>query len=677
MSDVIKDAQEFLTAAVDAEDKNRERFLDDISFSRMSEQWPDEILRVRESEGRPCLTFNRLQPVIRQVVNDSRLNRPQIKAVPVDNGADKDVADIFSGIIRNIEVQSNADIAYDTAVDNAVSGGWGYIALDIDYVDDIGFEQDIRIRRVVDPLAIYGDYNSEAGDSSDWENALEKRMIPKKKYESLYPDAAKTDFTGADWRSLDSNWFGTDDVCVASFWQRERTERKIIGMSDGSIIDLDELNDEAEAYAARGIVPTEQVRSVPSWKVTQTVLSGVEVLDKKAWIGNYIPIIPVYGDEVWKNGQRHLFSMIHSAVDANRMYNYWRSAATEMVALAPRIPFIGKKGQFNDPKWARVNEASYPFVEYEGESPPQRSAGPQVPVGMMQEAMIAADDIKAITGIYDASLGARSNETSGVAINARKVEGDVSTFHFQDNLSRAITHLGKCLVDLIPKIYTTERIIRVLGENDEPEMVQINGEQTDENGAVLKINDLRAGKYDVVVNAGPSFTTRRQEAAEQMLAMVQSQPELLQVMGDLLAKNLDWPGSEEIAERMKKLLPPELQDKDEQGAEGENQLPPEIMQQIEQMQQIIQQGSQQIEQLQADKSEQVAKLDIDREKVEIERYKAETDRLTATSAAMDPQQIQTMVLETIADILSDDIPPQESGSMGPSAEAQPDMTPAF
>lgn len=309
--DIVEEARDFLKEAEAAENENRENFKADIRFSRLSEQWPEKMAEKRNNEGRPCLTFNRLQSVIRQVVNDARLNRPQVKVVAVDDKGDKEVADVYSGIIKNIETQSNADAAYDTGVDNAVSGGWGYITVDIDYIDDEGFEQDIRINRVADPLAIYGDPNSENVDSSDWEQAIEVKKIPKEKFEKLYPKAQKTDFEHEQWGNVSDSWVDGDTVTIAKYWKRTRNERVIVGLSDGSVVDLKEYENEAEAYLQAGIQPVTEPRSVPSYKVTCHTLNGVEELDKKEWIGKYIPIIPVYGDEIWEGGERHLRSLIH------------------------------------------------------------------------------------------------------------------------------------------------------------------------------------------------------------------------------------------------------------------------------------------------------------------------------------------------------------------------------
>lgn len=307
------------------------------------------------------------------------------------------------------------------------------------------------------------------------------------------------------------------------------------------------------------------------------------------------------------------------------MFNYWRTTSTELVALAPRAPFIVEEESLVDEDaWATANTVSHPYLQYQrGAQRPERSQFSSIPAGALQEALNASDDVKAVTGIYDASLGARSNETSGVAINARKIEGDVSSFHFIDNLTRAIRHAGRVVLDLIPKVYSTPRVIRILGEDGTAEPVGVNGKQVEnpldatQADEIQKIYDLRVGRYDLAVKAGPSFTTRREEAAQQMMDLAKAYgPESATVFGDLLAKNLDWPGADELAKRLEKMLPPELRDGEENGA---------LQQMSAQMQELLQR----IAQLEGDNSVEVYKADTDRMKAQTDAFEAQTDRIEA------------------------------------------------
>jgi hypothetical protein len=592
---------------------------DDFRFARLEEQWPSELIEQRRREARPCETFNKLPSFIRQVVNDARQNKPAIKVHPADSGADVKTAEIINGLIRNIEVTSDADAATDTAVEQAVDRGLGYFRINTRYACDDRFEQDIVFERIMNPLTVFGDPNSQAVDSSDWNEAFITVSMTKDEFERAYPDADPVDWEGEDMRS----WRDGDNVTVAEYWVREKIVRQIVALADGSIVHADEVPDGMEVVG--------EPREVESYKVTQHILTGAQVLKTVPWAGKYIPIVPVYGDEVVdETGKRHFISLIRPAKGAQRMYNYMRNTSIEMVALAPKVPFIGRKGAFDsDANWLTANKQSHAYLEYEGAEAPQRQGYAGVPAGVIQETLSANDDMKSIMGIYDASLGNRSNETSGRAIRARQMEGDTATFHFIDNLSRAIRHAGRILIDLIPKVYSTERMIRVLGEDMKPENVQIGptGQavqpQMDEMGqAIGHIYDITAGKYDLTVKAGPSFGTRREEAREEIVEVIRAVPASAPILGPMYLRNSDWPGAEEAADKLE--------------GGGEPQIPPEIQEQMQQGMQLIQQLQAENEQLKADQAGKAAELQLkakaasqkDRE-LGIKEYEAETARMVA------------------------------------------------
>lgn len=678
-ADILREARDAFDECESAERDNRKSFKEDLCFARMEKQWPDAVEKQRAREGRPCLTINKLGPVIRQVVNDARQNRPQIKVHPVDSSGDPETADVISGMIRNIEASSNADVAYDTAVDNAVSGGFGYWRIKIDYANeldpdgdpskyDIGaFERDLSICRISNPLAVFGDPFSEAADSSDWNVAFVTEKVKKTRFKKLHPKAKATDWSSSQWVSLEG-WHDADSVLLCEYWKRTETEKQIVGLDDGTVMLLDEFLKQKDAFAAQGVQPVTDPRPIKCHSVRQYLMTGNEILKATDWAGKYIPIVPVYGDEINVEGKRFFRSLIHGAVDAQRMFNYWRTTATELVALAPRVPFIGPKGAFKSDaqKWATANTHSHSFIEYDpvaNASPPSREPFAGVPAGVIQEALNASDDIKAITGIYDASLGARSNETSGRAIMARQREGDVSTFHFIDNLSRSIRHTGRILIDLIPKVYSTERIVRIIGPDGKPEVRKINAEYEapgDDGNPLVKIHDVRAGRYDLTVSSGPSFTSRREEAATQMIELIRAYPDAAPIIGDLLAKNLDWPGAEEIAERLEAMLPPQIK--------GEN---PEIeqvkqlaMQQIQEMAQQIADLGQKLQAVEADRS-------IDAQKVRVDEYKAATERAEKLGLGMTPDVVQQIVVATLQDLAATaNALPDEGGPAQPTADAE-------
>jgi hypothetical protein len=608
VDDLLKEAKEAFELCVAHEAENRAEALDDIRFARLGEQWPLEVRKRRELDGRPCLTINRLPAFIRQVVNDARQNRPAIKVHPADDVADPAVAEIMNGLIRNIEYVSDADTAYDTALDCAVTSGLGYFRVNTRYCDDDSFDQDIVIQRVANPFSIFGDPYSTAADSADWSIAFVVDSMSRQRFKARYKGAGAVDWDALGYGGLAAPWLDDDRIMAAEYWTRRPIKRLILALSNGETLGEDVYLANKAMFDSLGVSVIGQPREAISHAVKQHLLTGAEVLETVEWAGKYIPIVPVYGDEVNLEGRRHLRSLVRDAKDPQRMFNYWRTTSTELVALAPRAPFIGPKGAFKSDadKWATANVENHAYIEFDGPNPPQRQAFGGVPAGALQEAMNASDDIKSILGLFDASLGAASNESSGRAILARMREGDVSTFHFVDNLSRAIRHAGRILIDLIPKVYSAPRMVRVLGPGGEPSTVAVNqpAPPDAQAGAMAAVYDLAAGKYDLTVEAGPSFTTRREEAANQMIELIRAFPEAAPVLGDLLAKNLDWPGADEIAQRLKVLLPPQLQGQ----GQGAGPAP-----QVAALQQ-------QLAAMQADKTLQDRKLDID-------QFRAETDRM--------------------------------------------------
>jgi hypothetical protein len=481
--DTLDEALEAFKLASEAEADNRAAFVEDVEFARIGgeHQWTvGGVNWAAKRAGRPTLTINMLPQFQRQVMNDIRQNRPAIKVRPVDSGADIKTADVFTGLIRNIEQQSHADTVWDTAADNAIAGGFGYATVTVEYSCDDTFDQDIRLKRVANPLTIYGDPYSTEADSSDWNNAFQTEIIDKATFAKRFPGADGVNWDDADHKLLEAPWHKGDEVMVALWWRREKVQRKILRLSDGTVIAEEDFvrkfedGSSKQAVAQIAGITVVAERMAPSMKVTNTLMTGADVLERNPWPGRYIPIIPVYGEEVVLDGKRIFKSLIRDAKDAQCNFNFWRSAATELIALAPKAPFIGKEGAFDiDERWATANSENHPFLEYKGDEMPQRQPFAGIPAGALNQAMLANDDIKASLGMYNASLGAKSNETSGRAIMARQREGDVATFHFADNLNRAIRHAGVIMLDLIPKVYSGQRMVRILGEDGKAQTVQI------------------------------------------------------------------------------------------------------------------------------------------------------------------------------------------------------------
>lgn len=674
--------------AFEAATENRNAYLEDFKFSRLSEQWPEAIKNERSAPGRvrPMLTINKMPAFGRQVVNDIRQNRPAIKVRPADSAADIETALVMSGLIRNIENTSNASVAYDTAAECAVYGGFGYFRIEIDYACDDSFEQDIKICRIANPLSVIGDPYSQAADSSDWDMAFICELLSRDQFKDQYPGADATSFDSLD-DKIKRNWTNGDDVLVAEYWRRDKVDKKILLMTDGTVVDAESYEQDREIFEVQGITVKAE-RTIKAHRVRQCILNGNEVLTKRTeggkekqhydWPGKYIPIVPVYGDEINIEGKRIFQSMIHDAKDAQRQLNYWETTATELVALSPRVPWIGKQGTFSvDKNWLTANSANHPFLEYKGEVPPQRQqidSGPAI--GAMTQAKQASDNMKAVLGMYDASLGNRSNETSGVAIDSRKLEGETGQFHFSDNLMRAIRHGGLIILDLIPKVYTKDRIVRVLGDDGTAQNVKLGprqgpaptpgqqvpppesgvgepmpfaptpypeGAPPPRIGALDGVFDLGMGKYDLTVEAGPSFTTQRQETAAQIGEFLRAFPQAAPVVGDILVKNFDWKDADEISRRLHKLLPPALKD------EGPSPELQQAQQQIAQMTQAMQEMMRELETTKMDNAAKVEKAKADQAKAAADQYSAETERMKAQNeAAMMRDQQQTMILNSAA-----------------------------
>ena len=635
MADELSEALEVFELCVEAEAENRERGREDYEFARLADQWPEEIREKRRLDGRPCLTVNRMAAFGRQVVNEARQNKISIKVRPADDNADIDTAEVMSGLIRNIEQQSNADIAYDTGAECAVYMGVGFWRVGVEYAHDDSFDKELKIIRIPNRFSVYEDPFSTESDSSDWNHGFVTEWFSNEQFLQRWPKASLVSWQGGD--ASRAVWADREAVQVAEYWKRSTYAKTILLLSDGTVIDTATYERERGLFDSIGATVVQE-RETTGYKVTQRIMTADEILEEVEWAGCYIPIVPCYGDELNVDGKRVLRSLIHDAKDSQRMLNFWRTSSTELVALAPKAPFIGPESAFtgvDSEKWATANNDNHAFISHpDGIPAPVRQPFAGVPAGAVQEAALAQDDMKSILGIYDASLGARSNETSGIAIRSRKVESDTATYHFVDNLSRAVRHTGRILIDMIPKVYTANRVVRILGMDGavqnvrlgpRPDNAQVQPQGPQEPGTrgLEGIYDLSVGRYDVMTDVGPAYVTQRQEAADQMMQLIQSFPQAAPIIGDLVAKNLDWPGAQEIAERLKALLPPQINDG----------IPPQLTQQLQQLQEALNQAMAEVGVLKQSQANDQAKAQIDMMRLEVEKFKAETERMVAVREA--------------------------------------------
>lgn len=642
-AEILGQARERLKRCIEAGAEERARQRDDLLFSIL-EQWPGAIRAERENDpngARPCLTIDHINQYIVQVVNDMRQNRPAVKARPVDEGADIETAQIFQGLIRQIEDQSSAHIAYATAAESAVRVGEGYFRIVTEYEDDQSFNQVIRIRRVPDMFSVYlGHHLMPEGSDAPYGFVFEDLLLedfrarwPRAKYHS-------TEFSELD-RGQEF-WAQEGKIRVAEYFYFEQAPVELVFTAEGRALARAE-------YEALEEAP-EIVDSRPSRRraLKWCKLTGVEILEKRDWAGRYIPIVKMIGKEAWIDGRRCLWGLVRPAKDSLRMYNYWASTITEKIALSPKAPFIGAKGQFEglEDRWSQANRVNYPYLEYHPVSvdglsvpPPQRQAPAPLEVAMIQQLQTIREDVQASLGMFKASLGREQPNQSGRAILALTRESDTGTFHFSDNQSISIQHGGRILVDLIPRIYDTARVLKILGEDGKIASAQIDPEQgaahrdiVEAGGKIRKIYNLGVGTYDVTVTVGPSYNTKRMEAAQLFteLGNTAKDPASAAVMRYLAVKNSDVPGADQGAEMLEKLLPPGLVKQ-----EGQSQIAPEVMMKMQQMGQALQQLGQQNQELKAGLEEAMARVNADHhakmaqlsldEKVEIEKARVEKD----------------------------------------------------
>lgn len=647
-SEILTEARKRYQMCVAAHAKNRQRYKEAIDFVAGA-QWDDQLKRMRESQKRPCLVMDRLTTHINQVVNDQRQSKPAIKTHPVDDKADVKTAEIYNGLIRHIEHVSNASNAYETAGFTQVAGGQGVWRVLTKYVDDSAFEQEIFIKREVDPLKYWFDPDAKEMDASDGRYAFVESVLTRDAFKAEYPGI---DADASDWPSENDaeGWWSTDSVRCCEYYRAVVKDTTLYLLADGSVMDAD-----AFKMAQQGqVFPLQVIDQRPAKKteVQWFKLGGNSVLDSRVWPGKYIPLIRIVGNEVCVDGEIQYTGLTHRAMDAQRMYNYQTSTMVEMLSLQKSAPYIGAKGQFKgvEKRWSQANVTNPPYLEYEPVDingslapPPQRQAAPQVPTGNVAAMQKAAEDLQWITGQHSASFGAASNETSGKAINARQREGDTATYHYLDNQSIGILHTGRILVDLIPKIYDTKRVLRILGEDDAAQLVTNDPSQPEPmrevqgmDGQIQKIYNLGVGRYDVAVSVGPSFGTKRQEAVEAMTQLLQGNPQLWQAVGDIYIRNQDWPGSKEMADRLSKTVPPELRSEEELQGDPKVQIQQMqgVMQQmqgaVQEREMALQEAGQTLQQMQNElqtlKAQQQAQAAETQDKTQAELIKAESEK---------------------------------------------------
>jgi len=654
-------------------------------------QWDGPVLKDRV--GRPCLTHNKIRQHNLQIINDARQNKVQIKVTPTGGEATYEAAQIFSGIIRRIEYESKAVDAYSTATYHQVESGIGYVTVDARYPDDKSFEQDLFIERVPDPDKIYLDPDCQMYDKSDAKFAFVYEDIPQAEWEKEHGPNAALPATALD-NTADA-WIQKGHVRRAIYWRRNVDSDTLHLLRSGATVRESELDD-AQMDMLRPMI--ERSRDLETHSVEWFKIEADRIIERGDWAGKYIPIVPFIGEETVIDGQLDRKGHTRSQLDAQRIYNYWASSAVEQVALQTKVPFIApaKAIEGHEKYWYSANvqnHAVLPFNPTDDNGQPlpapERAPPPEMAQAYIQGMMIARQDLLDVTGQYQAELGMPSNERSGVAIQQRQRQGDTATYHYIDNQAKAIRQVGRILIDLIPKIYDTTRVTKIMAEdgtdssiistpNSRQAHMQIAMQpggmpQTDPQGNPLQLTQQQAdqqredentpdpriifnpnvGRYDVEADVGPSFGTQRQEAANAFTQIMAQNPAAFAVVGDLWAENSDFPGAEELAERLRRGLP-------QQYKPGPDPQMLQMQQQMQQQQQMAQgllrQADAKVATLQGEVVRQKEKADEKAQQIEVDAYEAETNRLKAIGA-VDPMLVQMIARQLWENMMQTDIVP--------------------
>lgn len=651
--DVHKQAMEEYDRDYAREKGNIDQAYEDLRFrrGRLEDQWTPEALQQRI--GRPCHVVNKLPQFIRQVTGDMRQSRPGIKVVPVDSGADIETAEIRAGMIRYVENRSKAKHVYTTGADSQVTCGIGHWAVTTEYAHAGTFNQEIRVIGIEDGVSVLWDADAILPTKSDADHCFVPNDLTIAKFKKDWPDAQADGFDmsvyGYGARGAFDSWTTDETIRINQYWKKKPIKRTLALLPDGTIEDLtSQLEGFSPEQAQAGLEWYAQqkgarVEQRDSYKICRYLITLAEVLSEEDWPGMHIPVVPVIGEEVRVGRDVYRHGIVRYARDLQRMENYYASAETETIALQPKAPWKGTKKMFekNYDIWETANTENHPFLEYTHDPAvpqgPERVQPPVASQGITEAKVRNSEDMKAVIGIYDASLGAKSNETSGIAIARRDAQGDTGTFVYHDNFALAIERTGEIINELFPKIYDTQRTIQILGDDGKPDMVEINKPMV--QGGVEKIqHDMTSGSYDVVIEQGPNYATKRQYAQDGMTEFIRAFPAAAPLLGDLYAKAMDWPNAQQIGERLEEALPPPVKaklDADRQKRERQAGKPPTPEEQQAAQQQAEQQAkAQQAEALQFAEIEAKAKKAIaEAREAEANAVKAEAEAEKARAEA--------------------------------------------
>lgn len=675
---------------------NWEAMEDDLRFLG-GEQWPSGVRTERELEQRPCLVNNVLPSFVDQILGDQRQNRVSIKVSATDfqggeDGNDEEptisnltgttqytLSQAMTGAIMGIEYACDAQTSYDIASQSALESGMGYLRVLTDFLADDSFDQEFVIKHIENQFSVTLDPNAKERDRSDGMWALVDEYMPKEEFKAKYPNATPQPITDKADEDM-GGWFGEHTVRVSEYFTREPVNKEVALLSDGRVVDIKELEPVVDELLEQGIriVRTRKLKTYKTWwrKIT-----GLDVLEGPVEVPcSTIPISPLWGKAHVLKNRITFRSLFRHSKDAQRMQNYWDSAGTESVALAPKAPFVGAEGHVEgrEQEWETANTTNRSLLtyiaQYQGDPGPKRSQPAATPAAEITMGMQATDKIKATMGMYDASIGAAGNETSGRAIIARQRQGDRGSFEFTDNRSKSIQRIGKLIVEMFPRVVDTERIIRLKFPDGKEDFVRLNQQVYDEDTKEwVTIHNLAVAKYDVVVTTGPAYATQRQEAAETMLEFARVVPNAAGAMADLIAYNMDWPGADSIAERLKKIVPPQVLTQDEREKLQEDmpeQQEPTPEQQVEMAEYEARTAEAQADMQKAKATEATAaateaKAQADMVEAQLQTAEAQAKLQLIENEANGGNQAYQQVREIVAEALAEIMAAEQAPGQGP------------
>lgn len=577
-ADLIDTAKKRFSNARSIESTNRKEGVEDLEFLN-SKQWSAADASSRAQEGRPCITENRLLTFANQITNDQRQNRPAINISPMGDQSSKKSAKVAMGMIRAIERDSNADIAYDTGFQSAVHNGWGFWRVTSEYESEDSFNQILKVVGLPNPMNVYMDPNRTMFElDAQW--AFVTEMVPREDFKREYPDAWLTPWDEQSSGDTDKDWANDKEVRVAEYYYFTHEEKELIQLSNGHTGYEDDLDESIKAQIDSGKLEITLQRTVQCKKLKWAKMTSVDVLDEKDCDGQYIPIIECIGTILNINGKWTKKGIVRDAKGPQKMLNYYSTLETENVALQPKAPWIAEEGQLegHEDKWQNANRKSYSYLLYKGTNvngqlapPPQRQPFQGPPAAILAAKQGAQEALKAVTGIrFDATMDERMQNESGRALRELSRNSNLGAYHFIDNFGRALKNTGKVLMDLIPYKYDANRVVAILDESGSDDRVMINPNMVTAHGEALgktpdstmptkvQMFNPKIGDYQVTVTIGPSYATKRIEAAESQIDFLKAVPQLAPVLADLVAKNSDWQGAEEFANRIARTLPPNL-----------------------------------------------------------------------------------------------------------------------